>query len=124
GCGSPPAAGRWNRRGLRSAAGGAAGGSSSCVTLPKVGEVLPSIGRRWQYRREPGSLLDENAALLLREAEIGHRRRVRLESRSIGLIGGQAVERDQSMCNVVGTFVRHEVTDQVAATCRDDGQPV
>ena len=40
---------------------------------------MPSIAGRWQHRREPGSLLYQNAALLLREAEIGHRRRVRLE---------------------------------------------
>ena len=61
---------------------------------------------------------------VLGEAEIGGAFRVGLQPRAIGLVGGQAVERDQPPGDVVGALVRQEVADEVAAAARDDATPV
>ena len=58
-----------------------------------------------------------------REAEVRRAVRVGLEAGAIGLVGGEAFERDQRERDVVGALVRHEIAEQVAAAFRDDGLP-
>jgi hypothetical protein len=39
-----------------------------------------------------------------------------LEPRAIGLIGGEAIERDQAVGNVVGAFMRHPIAAEISTT--------
>ena len=45
------------------------------------------------------------------------------DARPVGLVGGEALERDQREGDVVGALVRHPVADEVAAAARDDLDP-
>src|ERR1019366_1043771 len=46
------------------------------------------------------------------------------QARPIGLVRGEAVERDQSPGDVVGSLMWQEVANEVAAAARDDAPPV
>src|SRR4051794_20904699 len=67
------------------------------------------------------ALLAQYEALRLRGPEVRGARRVGPQPRTVLLICGDALERDQRQRDVVGPFVGHEVAEEVAAAGRDDG---
>ena len=75
------------------------------------------------YRRQKRVLLAHDEPLLLREAEVGGAFRIGPQPRAVGLVGGEAVERNQSIADGVGSFMRQSEADDVAAALPDDGQP-
>jgi hypothetical protein len=60
---------------------------------------------------------------VLRELEVGAALGVGLEPRAVGLVVGEARERDEAVGDVVRAFVRQEVAEQFAAAARNDGEP-
>jgi hypothetical protein len=61
--------------------------------------------------------------VLFGKAEIRHAFRIGAQPRAIALIGGQAFERNQRKCDVVGALMRHPVADQIAGAFRNDREP-
>ena len=65
-----------------------------------------------------------NQSALVRECEIRPPFRIGLEPRPVGLVVGQAIERDQPPGHVARTFVWEEIPDEIAAAARDDARPI
>ena len=70
------------------------------------------------------SLFAKDETLLLGHRKVRHAFAIGLQSRAVTFVSGETVERNQSPRDVVGAFVRKEVSDQVTATTRDDAAPV
>src|SRR5437870_1094805 len=66
----------------------------------------------------------QNEALRLRQREVLATLRILLQPRTIGLISGQAVERDQTPRDVIGALVWKKIPDEMASTARDDAAPI
>src|SRR5262245_24194301 len=73
---------------------------------------------------QEGPLLAQDETPGLRHSEVGLRRIVRAEPRAVGLVRGQALERDHGPGDVVRALVRQEVAEQAAAQARDGAPPV
>src|SRR6478672_11324038 len=73
---------------------------------------------------QEGALLAQDEALLTGEAEVRRALRIGLQARAIGLVGCQAVERNEGPGDVVGALVRQKVADQAAPALGDDAPPV
>jgi len=58
------------------------------------------------------------------EGEVGAAIRIRLRARAVGLVVGQARERDQAPGDVVRALVWQEAANEIAAAARDDAAPV
>src|SRR5262249_22649529 len=65
----------------------------------------------------------QDEAALLGALEIGAALGIGAQAGAIGLVGGEAVERNQRHGDVVGALVRHPVAQEIAAAARDDRQP-
>src|SRR4051812_11172357 len=75
-------------------------------------------------RLQETSLFPENHAVVECQAEIIPRFLIRFELCTVRLVGREAVESDQAPANVIGAFVWHEITEQVAAAAGNDASPV
>src|SRR5450631_1296468 len=62
--------------------------------------------------------------MLFGEGEIGMALGVAAQAGAIALVVRKTRKRDQRESDVVGALMRHEIADQVAAACRDDGEPL
>src|SRR5262245_13815691 len=69
-------------------------------------------------------LLTKDKAFRLGHREVVAALGVRAELRAIGLVRGEALEGDEPPRDVVRSFVRQKVSDEVAAAARDDASPV
>src|SRR6476469_573810 len=97
-------------------------------------DVLPDarIATR-NVRRQPawlscdlaqkGSLLFEDEFILLGEIEVGHGLGITAKARAISFGSCEIFERNQRERDVVGTFMRHPVADEIAAAFRNDCKP-
>src|SRR5262249_43288449 len=47
-----------------------------------------------------------------------------LQSRAVSLVGSEAIERDQTISNVIGAFMRHPIADEISTTLWDDRKPM
>src|SRR5262249_39378433 len=72
---------------------------------------------------QEGALLAQDEALLLCKAEIGGAFTIGLEPRVVGLVGGEAVERNQRIADVVGALMRHPIAEEISAALGNDGEP-
>src|SRR5262245_47721372 len=72
---------------------------------------------------QEGTFLAQDEALLLRKAEVGRAFAIGLEPRTVGFVGGEAIERNQPIGDGVGAFVRHPVAEEISAALRNDGEP-
>src|SRR5262252_2396550 len=72
---------------------------------------------------QEGALLAQDEALLLCKAEIGGAFTIGLEPRAVGLVGGEAVERNQRIADVVGALMRHPIAEEISAALGNDGEP-
>src|SRR5215472_259934 len=72
---------------------------------------------------QEGTFLAQDEALLLRKAEVGGAFAIGLEPRTVGFVGGEAIERNQPIGDVVGAFMRHPIAEEISAALRDDGEP-
>src|SRR5438094_4707562 len=72
---------------------------------------------------QKGPLLGQNEAAVLGALEIGGTLGIGAQAGAIGLVSGEAVEGNQRHGDVVGTFVRHPVAQEIAPHARDDIQP-
>src|SRR6266536_2381155 len=61
---------------------------------------------------------------LLRKTEIGGAFRIGLEPCAVGLVGGETIERDQPVGNVVGAFMRHPIAEEISTALRNDSKPM
>src|SRR4051812_35074847 len=75
-------------------------------------------------RFEEGPLFSENHTVVECQAEILPGFLIRFEPCPVRLVGREAVESDQAPANVIGAFVRHEITQQAAAAAGNDASPV
>src|SRR3954470_7751076 len=75
-------------------------------------------------RLQETPLFSENHAVVECQAEILPRFLIRFELCAVRLVGREAVESDQAPANVIGAFVRHEITEQVTAATGNDASPV
>src|SRR5580658_2088066 len=73
---------------------------------------------------QEASFFAKNQALGLRHEEILTPFRISLQSRPVALVRGQAVECNQPPGDVVGSFVRKKIADQVPAAVWNDTAPV
>ena len=78
-------------------------------TIPQLNEV---------------SFLAKNQALALCHVEILKRLPIRLQTCSVMIVRGEAVERDQPPCNVVCALMREEISDEVPTASRNNAAPV
>ncbi len=76
------------------------------------------------YDFHEASFLAEDKVSGLCHGEVFTRLRVFFQARPVDLIGGQAIERNQTPGNVVCAFVRQKVPDKVAAASRNDAAPI
>src|SRR5262245_60285238 len=72
---------------------------------------------------QEGTFLAQDEALLLRKAEVGRAFAIGLEPRTVGFVGGEAIERNQPIGDGVGAFMRHPIAEEISAALRDDGEP-
>src|SRR5262249_988364 len=72
---------------------------------------------------QEGTFLAQDEALLLRKAEVGRAFAIGLEPRTVGFVGGEAIERNQPIGDGVGAFMRHPVAEEIPAALRNDGEP-
>src|SRR6516165_11661412 len=72
---------------------------------------------------EKGTFFAQDEALLLRKAEVGGAFAIGLEPRTVGFVGGEAIERNQPIGDVVGAFMRHPIAEEISPALRDDGEP-
>ena len=70
------------------------------------------------------SLFAKNQSLALRHRKILTALEIGLQSRSIGFVGSEAVEGNQSPGDIVSAFIGKEVSDKMAAAARNDAAPV
>src|SRR5438045_1246343 len=75
------------------------------------------------YVLHEGSFLAQYEAALARESEILAPRGIGLEASAIGLVGGEAVEPDDSPGDVVRALVRQVIADDGPAAAWNDLQP-
>src|SRR5438045_8378488 len=90
---------------------------------PPAGKRRAISGHGFAYRSQERALFAQDEALLLCVPAVFGTFSVHLEPRAILLVSGEAVEPDQRQRDVVGAFMRHEITQQVAAASRNDGCP-
>src|SRR5580658_8678619 len=90
-----------------------------------------SSGR--ESRRNPKSSVDdfhevslfaENQTFGLRAVEVFASLRIVLEASAVVFVGCKAIERDQTPRNVVGSFVRKEVTNEMPSAPWNDAAPI
>ena len=74
-------------------------------------------------RFDERSLFAQDQTLRLRKREILASFGIGLEACAIRLVGGKTLECDQPPGHVVGSFVRKEIADEVAAAARNDPTP-
>src|SRR5262249_41514051 len=72
---------------------------------------------------EKGTFLAQDEASLLRKAEVGSAFTIGLEPRAVGFVGGEAVERNQPIADVVGALMRHPIAEEISAALGNDGEP-
>src|SRR5262249_35940899 len=72
---------------------------------------------------EKGTFLAQDEASLLRKAEVGGAFAIGLEPRTVGFVGGETIERNQPIGDVVGAFMRHPIAEEISAALRNDGEP-
>src|SRR5215470_15752577 len=98
--------------------------------------AAPTLSRRGgvgtpHFNRSGGSghgpqeraLLAQDKALLLGKAEIGGAFTIGLEPRAVDFVGGEAVERNQPIADVVGALMRHPIAEKISAALGNDGEP-
>src|ERR1043165_4635909 len=66
------------------------------------------------------SLFTKNDTFALRAGEVREAFRGGTQTRAIGFIRGEAIESDQSPGDIVRTFMRQEVTNEMPAATRND----
>src|SRR5262245_24931310 len=72
---------------------------------------------------EKGTFLAQDEALLLRKAEVGGAFAIGLEPRTVSFVGGEPIERNQPIGDVVGALMRHPIAEEISAALRNDGEP-
>src|SRR5579863_5438751 len=70
------------------------------------------------------ALFAQNEAPVLRHKEILARFRIGLQARPVSLISRQTRKRDQPPRDVVRSFMREEIANQMSTAARDDAAPV
>src|SRR6266851_156879 len=70
------------------------------------------------------SFFAKNDPFCLRHREVLTPFRIRFQARSIRLIRSQAVEGDQTPCNIIRSFVRQKIPDKMSAASRNDAAPI
>src|SRR3954469_7431544 len=81
------------------------------------------VARLQYHLAQEGALFRKDEFVVLGKMEIRHALGILPQPRAIGLVGREALEGDQRERDVVGTLMRHEIADQIAAASRDDGEP-
>jgi DNA-binding transcriptional ArsR family regulator len=76
------------------------------------------------HRFDEAAFFAQNETLALRELKVGLPFGVGLQACAINLVCGETRKRDQSPGDVIGTFVRQKVADEVAAAGGDDPSPI
>src|SRR5262249_26859365 len=71
---------------------------------------------------QKGTFLAQDEASLLRKAEVGGAFAIGLEPRTVGFVGGEAIERNQRIGDVVGALMRHPIAEEIFAALRSDGE--
>src|SRR5260370_4586149 len=71
-----------------------------------------------------GSVVGKDQALALCHVELLTRFLTRLQTCSVMIVRGEAVERDQPPCNVVCALMREEISDEVPTASRNNAAPV
>ena len=61
----------------------------------------------------PAVLFTKNNTFALREVEVRERFGIRTQACAVSFIRGEAIKSDQTPGDIVCTFMRHEVADQV-----------
>ena len=82
-----------------------------------------SARRAGLHLAQERALLALDEALLGGECEVVPPGRIGAQPRPVGLVIGQRRERDQAKGNIVGSLVRHPVTDEISAARGDDLEP-
>src|SRR6185436_13535183 len=70
------------------------------------------------------SLFTKNDTFALRQREVREGFSVRTQTGAVNFIRGKAVESDQSPRDIVCTFMRQEVTDEMPTATRNDAPPI
>jgi DNA-binding transcriptional ArsR family regulator len=70
------------------------------------------------------SLLAKDQPLPLRQVEVLKRFRIGLQALLVGLVGGEAVECNQTPGHIVRAFVREKISDQMPTASRNDATPI
>lgn len=90
-------------------------GSDSLIGDP-VGRTIDGLEKR--------AFLSKDEALRLRPLKVPHPFLILLQTQTIGFIVSQRLETDHSPADVVGSFVRKKIADQVTTTAGNDAPPV
>jgi hypothetical protein len=70
------------------------------------------------------SLLTQDEALVLGNAEILARLLIGLQTCAVSLIGGETVKCNQAPSHIVGAFMWKKIADEVAAAAGNDAAPI
>src|SRR5579871_5946398 len=85
--------------------------------------------RRWKREGsfddfEEGSLFAKDQALCLCHEKVCSSFGIGSQTGSVGFVSGESIEGDQTPGDVVGSFVRKEVADEMASAAGDDAGPI
>src|SRR6266568_4906812 len=89
--------------------------------------VLVAVQREcggFHHHFDKNPFFAKKETLRLRHREVLTPFRIFLQTRSVGLIRGQAVECDQRPSDIVGPFVREKIPDKMSAASRNDAAPI